>query len=251
MKDRSITAVIVEDMINAQEALARDLRNCAPEIKIIGKAAGVVAGAKLLKAVKPDVLFLDIELEDGTGFDLLEIIPDINFKIIFTTASDQHAIKAFRFSAIDYLLKPIDLDALREAVAKIYLTDSKDKVNVLLDHWSAESRSKRIALQNSDKIQITNVEDIVRCQAENNYTTFHFIDGQRFLVSRTLKSYEHMLEPFGFTRVHQSHLVNIRLISSYVKTEGGYLVMENGHRVPVSVRKKASVVEMLEQMGNT
>ena len=180
---------------------------------------------------------------------MLEILPDIDFKIIFTTASDKHAIKAFRFSAIDYLLKPIDLDNLQQAVEKIGLIDSKEKVDVLLDHWGKDDRSKRIALQNSDKIRIANVEDIVRCEAENNYTTFYFRNGERFLVSRTLKSYENMLEPHRFIRVHQSHLINLRLVNSYVKAEGGYLLMDNGDRVPVSIRKKANVVEILERMN--
>ncbi len=232
-------------MLPAQEALIDDLRTVGPEIEIIGRATGVVSAAKLLKEQRPDVLFLDIELEDGTGFDLLEILPEIDFKIIFTTASDQHAIRAFRFSAIDYLLKPIDLEALRDAISKIEASDSKEKVAVLLDHWDISNKSQRLALQNSDKIEVVSTDQIVRCEADNNYTTFFFLDGTQFLVSRTLKSYERILESQGFFRVHQSHLVNLSRIKTYVKTEGGYLVMEGGSRVPVSVRKKAKVIELL------
>ena len=249
MKHRLIKAIIVDDMVQAQQALQRDLKATCPEVDVIGFATGVVAAAKMLRAYTPDVLFLDIELEDGTGFDLLEILPNINFKIIFTTASDQHAIRAFRFSAIDYLLKPIDLIALRDAVDKIGKHDSKDKVEVLLDHWSHTNTARKLTLQNSDKIQVVTVDDIVRCESENNYTTFIFTDGSSFLVSQTMKTFEKILEPLGFFRTHQSHLVNLELIKSYVKTEGGYLVMTNGNRVPVSIRKKARIVELLTGNG--
>ena len=245
MKNNLIKAIIVDDMVQAQQALYRDLQQTCPDIDVIGYATGVIGAAKLLRENTPDVLFLDIELEDGTGFDLLEILPEINFKIIFTTASDQHAIKAFRFSAIDYLLKPIDLEALKEAVDKIAKRDSKDKVEVLLDHWSPSGKSRRLTLQNSDKIEIVTVDDIVRCEAENNYTTFIFADGSKFLVSQTMKTFEKILEPIGFFRSHQSHLINLQSVKAYVKTEGGYLVMTNGDRVPVAVRKKAKVVELL------
>lgn len=245
-----IKAVIVDDMMQAQEALQRDLAETCPQVKILGTATGVVTAAKLLKQVKPDVLFLDIELEDGTGFDLLEILPAIDFKIIFITASDQHAIRAFKFSAVDYLLKPLDLDELKSAIEKISITDSAEKIEVLLDHWDQKKKSRKLALQNSDKILVMNTDEIVRCEAENNYTTFHFADHSRFLVSKTLKSYEKILEPLGFYRVHQSHLVNLHQIKAYMKLEGGYLVMENDHRVPVSVRKKAKVVELLEKINS-
>ncbi len=245
-----IKGVIVDDMIQAQEALQRDLAESCPQVEILGTATGVVTAAKLLKELKPDVLFLDIELEDGTGFDLLEILPEIDFKIIFITASDQHAIRAFKFSAVDYLLKPLDLDELKNAIEKISITDSAEKIEVLLDHWDQKNNSRKLALQNSDKILVINTDEIVRCEAENNYTTFHFNDHSKFLVSKTLKSYEKILEPLGFYRVHQSHLVNLHQIKAYVKLEGGYLVMENDHRVPVSVRKKAKVVELLEKINS-
>ncbi len=243
-----IKAVIVDDVLQAQDALQRDLETYCPDVKVIGRATGVVTGAKLLKRLSPDVLFLDIELEDGTGFDLLEILPEISFKIIFSTASDQHALQAFRFSAIDYLLKPIDGDLLKEAVSKIGTSDSAEKVEVLLDHWTKNNQNSRIALHSSDKIEIVTIESIVRCESENNYTTFYFKDGTNFLVSKTLKSYESLLAPLGFIRVHQSHLINIQEVKSYVKSEGGYLVMKDGQIVPVAVRKKGMVIQALESL---
>ncbi|NND08935.1 MAG: response regulator transcription factor [Saprospiraceae bacterium] len=243
-----IKAVIIDDMIHAQEMLKADLAKACPEVELVGTAIGVVTGAKLLKNIQIDVLFLDIELEDGTGFDLLEILPEIQFKIIFTTASDQHAIKAFKFSAIDYLLKPIDQGELKSAVAKIS-HDSKDKVSVLLDHWSAEDQPTRLALHNSDRILIVEISDIVRCESENNYTTFHFSDGSNFLVSKTLKSYERILSGHGFLRIHQSHLVNLLQMEAFEKGEGGYLLMRDGSQIPVAVRKRTLLMEAIEKLG--
>jgi two-component system LytT family response regulator len=240
-----IKAVLIDDIPAAIKMLESDLQTHCPEIEVIGKAASVVSAAKLLREMKPEVVFLDIELEDGNAFDLLQILPEINFKIIFVTASDKYAIRAFRFSAIDYLLKPIDIDELKAAVQKIKNYDSKEKIDVLLDHWSNKNVSDRIALHSNDEIKIVNLLDIVRCESDNNYTNFYFVNKGRFLVTRTLKSYDQLLSESGFIRVHQSHLVNIKHIKSYVKTDGGYLLMSDQSRVPVAVRKKAEVMDLL------
>ncbi len=250
MKNKTIKAVIIDDLDSAQDSLIKDLEDHCPQVEVVGTAKGVISAAKLLKKVNPDVLFLDIELEDGTGFDLLEILPSIDYKIIFTTASDQHAIRAFRFSAIDYLLKPIDVDSLCEAVGKVKEIDSKEKVDVLMDHWSMRDNEQRITLQDSDQMLIVKLKEIIRCEAENNYTTFYLMSGDRFLVSKTLKSYERLLEGLGFVRVHQSHLVNTAHIKAYIKTEGGYLQVSSGDRVPVSLRKKALVTEIIARLGD-
>lgn len=241
-----IKAVLIDDVTAALRMLETDLRTYCPDVAIIGKASSVVSAAKLLREVNPDVVFLDIELEDGSGFDLLEILPGVNFKIIFVTASDQHAIRAFRFSAIDYLLKPVNAEELKQAVQKAVRSDTKEKVDVLLDHYSQKTDSNRIALHSSDEIRIVQIDDIVRCQSDNNYTYFHFIYQPKFLVTQTLKSFDQLLAEKGFLRVHQSHLVNIQHISSYIKTEGGYLLMSDHSQVPVAVRKKAEVLELLK-----
>lgn len=242
-----IKAVLIDDIPAALKMLQSDLKNFCPEVEIIGTAGSVVGGAKLLRQVRPDVVFLDIELEDGSGFDLLQILPEVNFKIIFVTASDQHAIRAFRFSAIDYLLKPIDPDELKEAVRKTLMADSKEKIDVLLDHWTDKPDNNRIALHSSDEIKVVDIRDIIRCESDNNYTTFYFNNKSKFLVTKTLKSFDQILSDKGFYRVHQSHLVNISHIKSYIKTEGGYLLMSDQSHVPVAVRKKAEVVDLLNR----
>ncbi|MCB0687441.1 MAG: response regulator transcription factor [Saprospiraceae bacterium] len=240
-----IKAVLIDDVPAALKMLASDLNQYCPEVEIVGTAGSVVEGAKLLKKLYPDVVFLDIELEDGTGFDLLQILPEVNFKIIFVTASDQHAIRAFRFSAIDYLLKPIDVDELKEAVFKASMVDSREKVDVLLDHWTDKAENNRLALHSSEEIKVVEIGNIIRCESDNNYTTFHFTNGTKFLVAKTLKSFDQILSEKGFYRVHQSHLVNVQHIKSYIKTEGGYLMMSDQSRVPVAVRKKTEVLELL------
>ncbi len=242
-------AIIIDDIAQSRATLKEDLSAYCPEIEVIGEAEGVVSGARLLKEIKPDVLFLDIQMPDGTGFDLLEILPEISFKIIFTTASDAFAIRAFRFSAVDYLLKPVDPDDLMEAVNKLKSAPSSEQaLDLLLDNVKNQEGPKKISLHTQDKIQIVNVSDIIRCESSGNYTIFHFADKTNLMVTRTLKEYDQLLNDSGFFRVHQSHLVNKKHITAFVKTEGGYLLMSNGQHVAVSLRKKAAVMEMLEQL---
>ena len=188
-------------------------------------------------------------MPDGTGFDLLEILPKVPFKIIFTTASDAFAIRAFRFSAVDYLLKPIDPDDLMESVNKLKSTpNAGQNLDLLMDNMKNQETPKKLSLHTQDKIQIVTVSDIIRCESSGNYTIFHFLDGTNLMVTRTLKEYDQLLSDSGFFRVHQSHLVNQKHITAFVKTEGGYLLMSNGQHVSVSLRKKAAVMEMLEKL---
>ncbi len=240
-----IKAIIVEDNADSLRHLKSILSEFCPQVEVTGTTSGVVAAAKIIKQDPPDLIFLDIELEDGSGFDLLEILTDIHFKVIFITGSDQHAIRAFRFSAIDYLLKPVKEEELVEAVEKVHLRDSADNVEVLLEAWQENHRIPRITLRNSDEIKIISVDQIIRCESDSSYTTFHFIDGSRFLVSKTLKSYSSLLLPFQFMRVHQSHLVNLNQVQSYMKADGGYLLMSDGSEIPVAIRKRAQLSRWL------
>ena len=248
-----LRAIIIDDMPQAVQLLRADLREYCPEVEVIGDAEGVVSGARLIKELKPNLLFLDIQLKDGTGFDLLEILPDgPDFQVIFTTVSDAHAIRAFRYAAIDYLLKPLDPEELQEAVQKAaQLAGQQDKgqLGLLLDAVKQPTAPRRIVLHTQEKIQVVNVEDIVRCEASSNYTTFFFTDGSKLLVSKTLKEFEKLLQDHPFLRVHQSHLANLQHVKAFLKTEGGYLQMQDGALVPVSFRKRQSVLEALEGLG--
>jgi two-component system LytT family response regulator len=251
---KKIRTALIDDNPHAIQILRDDLARMFPEVEIVGEADGVVQGAKLLRNSQPDLLLLDIQMGDGTGFDLLEIVPDLKFQLIFTTAHDEHAIRAFRFAAVDYLLKPIDPEELRRAVerAKKLLPvapATQAQVPVLREHFQKESptqgASKTIALHTAEKIHIARLSDILRMEADGNYTEVHFTNGQKLLLTKTLKEFSTILEETGFLRAHQSHLVNFEHIREFIKTDGGYIVMADGAKVPVAVRKRTEVVERL------
>lgn len=247
---QTIRTALIDDNPHAIQILRDDLARMFPEVEIVGEADGVVQGAKLLRQTQPDLLLLDIQMGDGTGFDLLEIVPDLRFQLIFTTAHDEHAIRAFRFAAVDYLLKPIDPEELRRAVerAKKQLNLSSHpqaKLPVLREHFQQKEPPKTIALHTAEKIHIARLADILRMEADGNYTEVHFTNGQKLLLTKTLKDFSTILEATGFVRVHQSHLVNFEHIREFIKTDGGYIVMADGAKVPVAVRKRAEVVERL------
>ncbi len=246
-----IKAIIIDDIEQARVTFKKDLEVYAPDVEVIGEANGVVEGAKLLKNIKPDILFLDIQMQDGSGFDLIDVLSEISFKIIFITASDAHAIKAFRYAAIDYLLKPVDPDELISAMNKFRENriNENEKYQLLNDSLKNHHKpNERLALHSQDKIHIVNICDILRCESSVNYTEFHFVNDKKLLVSKTLKEFEDLLTDSGFFRVHQSHLVNTKFIKEYVKIEGGHLIMNNGNMIPVSTRKRPEVMKMLEKL---
>ncbi|XRE42198.1 Two-component transcriptional response regulator, LuxR family [Tenacibaculum discolor] len=248
---KKLSAILVDDMPTALEMLQNDLTQFHPEIEIIGTAKSVVEASKALRKQQPDILFLDIMLGDGTGFDVLEIHPNLSSKIIFVTASDEYAIKAFKFAAIDYVLKPYSNEDLANAInkAKDQIKPDKEQLTVLQQSITKPNqRPKKISLNTSDKIMVVNLDDIVRCQSDNNYTEFFMNDGQKILVGKTLKHFADMLKEYDFLRVHQSHLINIQFIKEFIKSDGGYLVLKNKTTVPVSVRKKNEVINVLEKM---
>ncbi|MCD8439690.1 LytR/AlgR family response regulator transcription factor [Tenacibaculum finnmarkense] len=245
---QKLTAIIVDDTPSALEMLQNDILTHHQEIEIIGTAKSVVEAAILLQKLQPDILFLDIMLGDGTGFDVLEIHPNLTSKVIFVTASDEFAIKAFKFAAIDYILKPYSNDDLSTAIdkAKNQIKPAIEQLSVLQESIKQPNlRPKKISLNTTDKIVVVNLDDIVRCKSDNNYTEFFFIDGQHLLVSKTLKYFADMLKEFNFIRIHQSHLVNIQYIKEFIKSDGGYLVLKNKITVPVSVRKRNEVITLL------
>ncbi len=246
-----IKAIIISDIEQARIKLKKDLETYASDVQIIGEANGVIEGAKLLKNMQPDILFLDIQMQDGSGFDLLDILKDISFKIIFITASDVHVIKAFRYAAIDYLMKPFYPHELTAALDdfRSQKLDENEKYKLL--NYSLKNHQKpkeRLALRTQDKIHIVNINDILRCESLVNCTEFHFSGGKKLLVTKTLNYFEDLLADQGFCCVHQSHLVNTKYIKEFVKIDGDYLLMNDGFNAPVSVRKKTEVIKMLEEL---
>jgi two-component system LytT family response regulator len=245
---KKFTSIIVDDIPEALNMLSNDIEKNHPEIEIIGKATSVIEAAKLLQKKHPDILFLDIMLGDGTAFDILEIVPNLQSKIIFVTASDEYAIKAFKFAAIDYILKPYSNEDLANSIkkAKVYIQPNKEQLSVLQESIRNPNRiSQKISLHTSEKIIIVQLSEIIRCKSDNNYTTFHLENGQKILVSKTLKYYADMLKEHEFLRVHQSHLINTKYIKEFIKSDGGYLILKDKSNIPVSIRKRNEVIEAL------
>lgn len=245
-------AIIVEDHPEIAEELATLIGRHCPGIHLRGTASSVVTAAKLAIEVDPDLIFLDVELPDGTGFDLLDIL-ERPVKVIFITGSDAHAIRAFRYAAIDYLLKPVDSNDLIDAVNRARSETELDGDRLAIYRTSvrnAEKIPERIALHTSDKIHFVRTDDIVRCMADGNYTRFYFLGNHSLLVAKTLKDYDKLLSGADFLRVHQSHLVNLKHVKEYVKTDGGFLVLDDGMKIPVSTRKKAEVMDRFDDIAH-
>lgn len=241
-------ALIIDDIPEARSNLRRDLANWCPELEIVGEAEGVVSGAREIRRLCPDLVFLDIQMQDGSGFDLLDILGEVPLHVIFITASDAFAVKAFRYAAVDYLLKPIDPDELKAAVAKLQSKKQQalENLQLLRQQLHGNPSPQRIALHTQDKIHVINIDEIQRCESDGNYTHFYLRDKSRLLVTRTLKEYDELLSPLGFLRVHQSHLVNLSQVKEFNKRDGGYLVMKDGSAVDVSTRKRQEVINRLE-----
>ncbi len=243
--------IIIEDIEEVRIGLKRLIADSCPEVEVVGEADSVVNGAKLIREVKPDLVFLDIELPDGTGFDILDII-DTPVRVVFTTASDEYAIRAFKYAAIDYLQKPISKEDLVSAVARAHKSRpiEPQQMGILRDTMASQDVPERIALHTMDRIHLINVRDIIRCEADGNYTMFYIKNRAALLVAKTLKEYDKLLSGDTFMRVHQSHLVNLEEIRAYVKTDGGYLVMNDGNDVAVSTRKRPDVLRRIARIAH-
>ncbi len=252
-----ITALLIDDDANLRNGMRSLLERYAPEIMIIGEADNVKSGIEAMENLQPQVVFLDIQLGDGTGFDILEDIAQKRGKstshIVFITAHEQYAVKAFRFSALDFLLKPVDPEELEKVIVKIknVLTknDNYAHIDLLLENIRKKvDNFKRIALSTSDGIHLFEISDIIRCESEDNYTKFYIKNNKPILISKTLKEYEEMLTEHGFERIHQSHLINLSYLKSYIKKDGGYVVMADNSNLPISQRKKERLQEVLKNL---
>lgn len=248
-----LRAIVIDDIEAIRKKNSAIIKSSCPNISIIGQADSVESGLKLIKQLSPDIVFLDVEMPDGTGFDLLQKLKPINFKVIFITGYEDFAIKAFRFSAIDYLLKPLDANDLIEAVKKAEESLSKEvfdmKLSNLFANLERPKNLQKLVLKTADKIYSVNVQDVVNCESDKNYTTFHFINAPKLIVSTNLKEYETLLTPFNFFRTHQSHLINMAYFDHFIKTDGGNtIIMKNKTSIPLSVRKKEEFLVLLDNL---
>jgi len=226
------------------------LNTYCPAVKIVGIAQQVAEAASLIALQQPDLLFLDIQMGKQSGFDLLNLMSEKAFEVIFVTAHDQYGIQAVKFAALDYLLKPVNIDELVAAVAKaekrFKLKTQHEQLSFLLQHLKQpEAMHGKIALPQQNEIRYIEVGDIVRCEASNTYTFFFLTNGDKILVSKPLKEYAELLKPKGFLRTHQTHLINPSFVKSWLKEDGGTLLMKDGHKIPVSKPNRESVKTVL------
>jgi two-component system LytT family response regulator len=248
-----IKAVIIDDEIAMQEMNSRLLVDYFPEIELVGLADSIKSGVELIARKNPDLVLLDIELADGTGFQLLQRLQPYSFKVVFITGFDSFAIKAIKFSAIDYILKPVNETEFQQAVQRALELINKNEntqpqVEVLMNSFKKEYKNKKLVLRTSDSLFIINVSDIYFCKSDNSYTTFHFEGNEKILVSKSLKDYEGLLADYGFFRPHQSFLVNLNHIKKVDKTNGGFIIMENKIEIPVSLRQMKNLIGLLEML---
>jgi two-component system LytT family response regulator len=244
-------AILIDDEQHVINSLKNLIQSNFNDIDIIGTANNITEGYELIQSLLPDIVFLDINLPDGTGFDLIKKINQVDFKIIFITGHEEYAIQAFKVSAIDYILKPVVTEELVAAINKaresIKYEEENLRISTLLENINIQKTLKRIILRTAEYMHLVNIEDIIRCEADNNYTFFYLKDGNKILVSKTIKEFSKLLGSSGFIRVHQSHLINTVYIDKYVKGDGGYILMKDNTDIPISQHAKQEILKKLEQ----
>ena len=251
-----IEAIIIDDEINNITNLQQMLQQYCTGIQVVATASGAAAARKIIAQLQPGLIFLDIQMPGGNGFDLLKSLPSYEFDIIFVTAYDHYGIQAIKFSAIDYLLKPVNIEELQHAVEKVTVKQKNKKQNLQLENLvqllqqQQYKETHRIALPTVKETRFVNPALVIRCESSNNYTSFFLSDGEKILVSKPLYEFEELLHDYGFIRCHQSHLVNKKYIKSWVKEEGGYLLLEDKTQLPVSKQKKDTLKESLTNNKN-
>lgn len=242
-----IRVVIVDDEQATRVLLKQLFRDYFPDVQLIGEAEDVASGVELLREQSPDLLFLDIQMPDGSGFDLLNHFKTPDFQLIFITAYDKFALKAFDYNAIDYLLKPLEPRSLRRAIEKLRLHSDRalrPRLQGMMEVLE-NRQAQKIALSSAEGYAFYQLEEIIRLESSGNYTTFFLKDGQRATVAKTIKEYEELLPENLFYRVHQSHIVSLQHVRKFLKAENGQALMADGSKVPVARRKKEKFLELL------
>lgn len=242
-----LKTLIVDDELGARQTLSGMLNQYCPEIQIVGMASNVREARTLIKEKNPDLIFLDIQMPFESGFDLLDSLDSYPFHIVFTTAYNNYALKAIKFSALDYILKPINLDELIAAVGKASKTTiNTDQFSILRAHQNDENE-ERIVLRFKDGFRVVNCREIVRFEGDRNYSWVHLVNGEKTLVAKTLKEFEELLTKYNFFRVHQSHLINLKCVREYIKGRGGTIRLIDGSEVDLARSRKQDFLNYFEQ----
>ncbi len=250
-----IGTVIIDDESNGRDILTALLEKFCPSLEILGTAENAESGKSIILELKPQLVFLDINMPGLNGFELLQQFDSIHFEVIFVTAYDNYALKAFKFSAIDYILKPIDLEDLKAAVKKAeeklsFKVQPKERYNEFFNNIkNIQNPFDKLGLATRDGLIFIKISDIIRCESDVNYTWFYLENGEKILASKTLKDFEEMLDEYNFYRIHKSHLVNLSHLKRYIKGEGGSVIMSDNSEVEVSRRNKEGLMKRLQQIG--
>ena len=246
-----IKTIIVDDENHCIQTLRYDLTKHCPNVDVVATASTGEEALSLINSLHPDLVFLDIEMPGMSGFELLSRLSPVNFDIIFVTAYDHYAIQAFRYAAVDYLLKPVVDSQLEEAVARVTANrgspDDSGQLDALLHNLKDGLRSPRIALPTGRGIDFVNAEDILYCVADSNYTHVHMFEGKKYIIAKTLKTVHQLLESLEFFRIHQSYLINMQHVRRYMRDDGGYVVMSNDFRIPIAKRRKEEFMALLRK----
>lgn len=243
--------LIIDDEKRIRDFVKRMIDSFDLNVEVFTDGENVETGIAAIKSLKPDIVFLDIQMPDGTGFDLLNQVGEKTFELIFITAFQEYAIMAIKFSALDYILKPIDAEELKTALQNALDTIDFKKEETqyeALSHNLNTNQKRKLVLKTQESVHVVDLNEIIRCEADKNYTFFYLSSGKKILVSRTLKDFELLLSNHGFFRVQQSHLINIEYIDRYDKSEGGSVIMKDGAAVPLSTAKKDQFFQLLENL---
>ena len=243
--------LIIDDEKRTRDLIAKMIETFGFDLTVISEGETMDTAIQAIQNHQPDILFIDIQMPDGTGFDVLKQVEDISFEVIFITAHEEFAIQAIKFSALDYLLKPVDPLELKEAVEKAIKAVNIKKIDSQIDALQNNilpHQKKRLVLKTHESVFIVELHDIIRCEADKNYTSFFINGGKKIIVSKTLKDYETLLVGHNFMRVQQSHLINIDCIDRYDKANGGFVIMKDGSEVPLSSAKREAFFNILENL---
>lgn len=245
--------LVIDDEAHMRDSLEKLLIKHCAQVKVVGSANGVKTGIYAIMELNPDIVLLDIQMEDGTGFDVLAAFSPIVFKVIFITAFESYALQAFRFSAVDYVLKPVNPLMLVEAIeraGKLIQDHFNIQVKALEENLKAiPNQQKKIIVKTTDNVYLLEVKDIINCESDDCYSTIHTTGGDHIMVSKTLKEYEELLSGLGFYRVHKSYLINLSHIKRFERQDGGSVVLTNNVKIPVASRKREELLELMEKMA--
>jgi two-component system, LytTR family, response regulator len=248
-----LRTVIIDDEAHVRETIGRLLAMHCPQSKVVGEAGSVESGLKIIRNLTPQLVILDIRMDDGTGFDLLHKFEIIDFKVIFITAYEKYAVQAFKFAAIDFLLKPINPEELTDAVKRaetLVQEHVQSQLQALEDNLKTDIRQKKkVVLRTLENIYLFDLQSITHCESDGCYTYVNTTAGDRILISKTLREFDDMFSDSGFYRVHKSYLINLSQVKRFEKHEGGFIILTNDHKIPVASRKREELMELFNKLA--